>query len=186
MARHDNDKFDIMEEFRRGVAFDKNNLDDNLMEQPVLFQRISALHANAASDLKDTKQEIELAEAELYIQYKQQDEESRSDEDKKGRGLSESHIKAKIESSKRVQKLRRKESEYNRRVNELAALLESYKQRGHAIREEVKLYDAQYWQTESGGSRRSDAVDRNADRNRREAGRLRRQRQRDDDNDDDN
>lgn len=186
--KNDDPKFDLINELEAGVAIHKHSLDDDNEAQPELFRRVASLTARAKSDVDEIKREIDLAEDELYIQFRTKEAEENGDEEKKSKGMSENHIKAKIGSTQRVVKLIRQLSAAERRYNELQALKESYIQRGHSIRGEIDLYHDEYWQRESGGKRRSDSVDRAAKRNIEEAGEMRermsrRKRGKDDDDD---
>ena len=165
--------FDLMKELNSGVAINKHSLDDDNEAQPELFRRVANLTAQAKSDVEEIKREIDIAEDELYVQFRTNEAEENSDEEKRSKGMSENHIKAKIGATPRVVKLIRQLSVAERKLNELQALKESYIQRGHSIRGEIDLYHDEYWQRESGGKRRTDAVDRAAKRNIEEAGEMR-------------
>jgi len=168
-------QFDLMKELNSGVVINKHSLDDDNEAQPELFRRVANLTASAKSDVEEIKREIDIAEDELYVQLRTKEaEEANGDEDnKRSKGMSENHIKAKIGATPRVVKLVRQLSVAERKLNELQALKESYIQRGHSIRGEIDLYHDEYWQRESGGKRRTDAVDRAAKRNIEEAGEMR-------------
>lgn len=192
MAKNKEPQFDLMAELNAGVKISKHNLDDDNEAQPELFRRVNDLWHRAKSDVDELKKEIDIAEDELYVQFRTKEAEEAAeeeDEKKRGKGMSENHIKAKIGSTARVVKLIRQLSVAERRLNELQALKESYIQRGHSIRGEIDLYHDEYWQRESGGKKRSDTVDRAARRNIEEAGEMRmrmsRRKRREDKDDDD-
>lgn len=185
MAKNKEPKFDLMQEFESKVAINKNNLDEDNEQQPELYRRVASLWARAKSDVDETKREIDIAEDELYVQFRTKEAEEADDEDKKSKNMSENHIKAKIGSSPRVVKLIRQLSVAERRLNDLVALKDSYVQRGYAIRAGIDMYTEEYAQRESGGKQRRDKVERSARRNIEEAGEQRMRRRGREDTDDD-
>lgn len=170
-------KLDIVEELRKSIGIDKHNLDEEFTRAPELFRQIAEMFAEAQIDQASIKVDIENAEADLYIQFRQQAEDEREKQiqaEEKPEKVTDTAINRKVNTSPRLRKLQRSLLEAAKRVSELGALKESYQQRGYALNNLTSLYTANYWQRESGGKLRSEMKENIADRNRSESGKLRR------------
>lgn len=170
-------KFDIMAEFQSGLRIDKNSLDDELIRQPEIFYRVAALHARALADRDSLKVEVEKAEAELYNQFRVK--ASKSDEK-----ATKDSLQAQVDQSPRMVDLRAQHLEAANRATIMYAMKEAYSSRAYVLKDLVALYLGNYFTTESGGKRRGEIMDKTAERNREETGRLRQERRERRDTDD--
>lgn len=171
------ENYDLIKELQRGLGIDKDNLDQEFTRAPELFYRVSDLHSRAQLDQASIKVDIENAEADLYIQFRQQAEDEREKEiaaGEKPEKVTDTAINRKINASNKIRKLQRALMEASERVSKLGALKESYQQRGYALNNLTTLYTSNYWQKESGGKLWSEMKEDLADRSRKATGKLRR------------
>jgi L-lactate utilization protein LutC len=162
-------KFDLLQEFQNEVdKVDKYGLDDMLVRNPELFRRIADLHDRAQADVKEMKNDLKRMEATLSEQFREEAETEKV-------RATKDYLDNKVILSPEYQRAQTELSKAERRTGKLLVLKEAYRERSYTIRGLIDLYVANYFETESGGSRRRDAVEDAAERNRQASGRLRRE-----------
>src|ERR1700729_3151575 len=100
--------YDLIKELANGLAIDKHNLDEEFTRAPELFYKVKNLHTRAQLDQGSIKVDIENAEADLYIQFRQQaDEENEKlvEAGEKPEKITDTAINRKVNASKRIRKL---------------------------------------------------------------------------------
>ena len=162
-----NNNSDNLETLQEGLMVDKDSLDDEFISHPSNFYTIAAAYETAIMARDSCKIDIEQTEAELYIQF------NRKAEEQEGR-VTDTSIKRQVTSSKRMIELEKTYLRLKEKAGKLGAMKEAYQQKGYALNKLADLYIANYFTTESGGKQRSEAKDNIAERNRKEAGELRR------------
>lgn len=164
--KHDEDENTLIKEFEDNLEIDKHDLDTELVQNASIGHKIGKLLASAQAKVDALKIDIDNAEAELYIQFKENPKEDEK--------LSETHIKHKITASKKVMRLNSELLEAKKHLGVLVSLDKQHHGRGYDLRKLADLYSLNYYESETGGKQRRDAVEVRADKNRREAGKLRR------------
>lgn len=156
-------------DFAGCLRIDKNDLDTALMEQPDLFYRVSQQLALAISrrDQEKLDRDNMISETANHIRLKAE---------KRGEKVTEKGLAELVEIDEEVVAVKRDYIKANAVAEEWLALKEALSQRGHALRELVQLYNANYFTTASGRSARDGAESRRADEVRAEGGRVRRER----------
>ena len=157
-----------LKDYQDRLRIDKHNLDEELIQQPELFYRVSHMYSSACSDKDMFKESLEVMETKLFNKL-------RKEADALPGRTTDSSIRSKVSSMKEVIGLRTAYKEAKHRAEELLPLKEAYEQRGYALKELCNLYSSNYFQAESGGKRKDDAMEATANRNRREAGKLRKE-----------
>lgn len=164
------DKYNLVEEFRKEIdSYNKYNLDESLIRNSELFGRIADIHARAQGDVREIKRDIEKLEAVLGDKIREEAED-------KNIRATKDYVDSKVILSPDMERMRVQLAKAERRMDEFLVLKEQYRERSYSIRGLIDLYEANYYETESGGSRKRDAVEDMADRNRKATGKLRRER----------
>lgn len=133
--KHKTSAGSLLEELRQQLKIDQDALDEVVIQQPVLFDKVAEQYTLLISQRDEAKAEVE----ELYAEL---DGEIRAKAKEK---LTNPEIDAKIS---RNTTYRREEKRYQRLVSEAArwaTLRESFMQRSFMIRELCGLYSSGYW-----------------------------------------
>lgn len=148
------------------LRFDKNHMDDALIEQPDLFYRVSREYASAISERDGLKLEIAELAAEL-------DKSIREEAARMQTKTTETGIQNEIASTPKMADMKRKYAGVAHQADRWLALKEAYQQRAYALKDLAGLWVAGYFTNSSAGAARSDAKARQADDIRRERTRQR-------------
>ena len=127
-----------VEEFRRHLLIDKDDLDTEFVQHPSLYFRISEASVLASSRRDEAAEKLKLVDAEL-------DGDVRDDLEKAGQKVTEAQVKASILMHKRHQEAAQQLSDLTFEASRLQALKESFAQRGYALRELASLFASEYW-----------------------------------------
>lgn len=122
------------------LPIDKHDLDNELVQQPVLYHTVADKLAVATDDQIRAKDALEQTEATA-------DRHIRAAADADGKKLTESAVKAQLAVNPAVIGATDNLREATSEVAKLAALRESYAQRSYMVRELCNLFTAGYWQT---------------------------------------
>ena len=124
-----------IEQFRAGLAIDKDDLDECLIRQPELYWHVAEAHSLAKAERDARKLDLEILEAEASQRIRIDHAES----GEKGR-LTEGDIAEQLLLIPGIQKLRRERLALEAKIEEWLALNESFTQRSYMLRELVPLY----------------------------------------------
>lgn len=157
-----------LSDLEQGLRIDENNLDEALLTHPDFFYRISKQLALLISRRDEVTQEKKEAEARV-------DTELRHNSEVGNYKLTEPQIKNLIQSDSDIIKITEEFLELSRQVGQWSALKEAFVQRSYMLKSLCELYISNYFgSTTEGSSARMKDYD--AETNRREMDRLRRQR----------
>lgn len=127
-----------IEEFRKTLELDKHSLDEELVQQPSLYFRISEAYVELAA-IRDTKKEaLETVDAKLDAGF-------RISNDK----LTEPKIKNMIQAHTDHQEAFIAYNEAKKAADLMAGLKEAFHIRGYMLRDLVSLYSTGYYQADS-------------------------------------
>lgn len=146
------------EEWRKALRIDRNNLDEELEQQPSLFYEVAEACARARSLLDEAHDNVDIVEAELDANIRR--EAAESDE-----RTTEKAIRAQIHAHPDRVEANEKFLQLKQRTEELDQLRDSFRQRGYMLRELVALFIAGYYQESSAQGSRSKAKESRAERN---------------------
>lgn len=154
------------EEFRSALTIDRNTLDDDMLRQPILYHEVAEAHALAVSAKEAAKEELASIDANLALSQR-----TRWETD--GKKFNETMIGDAVQANPDHLQAYRTYARYSARVSYLAALKESFEQRGRMLHELGALFIAGYFDrvTSTAGSR--DVESARAARNRETMARLR-------------
>lgn len=133
--------FDI-EEFKRYLVIDKRALDDDVIQQPSLFERVSDALAEANAERDAMKEQLTTVDAELDIKVREEAE-------RKSIKATESNIKSRIQTDRSHQLAFKQWLKTKERSDKLFALKESFQQRSESLKNLCKLYVANYFEDSS-------------------------------------
>lgn len=129
---------DITDELQRGLIIDENKLEEACRDQPDKFWHVAKALALAVSRRDAAQDALKDEEADTDIEY-------RATAAKAGEKTTEAEIKNAVRQSKSVRALREQLAEFDRQVNLLEALKESWSQRSYALKELVQLHISSYY-----------------------------------------
>lgn len=129
-----------MDDYKKDLQIDRNNLDEECIRQPVLFD----IHAQDLIPLYKERDTLELQIELLSAQLDGVIRESASVESKK---LTEPKIKNEIMNNEQYQKLNNKYLLLCASVKSKEAIRDAFQQRRDMLKLLVELYIAGYWQT---------------------------------------
>lgn len=153
-------------DLRDKLLVDRNNLDEELIQQPSLYFDISEQSVFARS-------RRDLAELDAKNIGARLDREIREDAVKAGDKITEAGVKAAIEDTDEMKAARLDCLHKSEEVAQLEALREAFSQRGHALKHLVELFLAGYFQRSSASAAHGSVMDGLADRSKKEAGAAR-------------
>lgn len=157
-------------ELRQALLIDKNSLDDDLVEQPDLFYRVSEQYTQARSFQDQIKTEITQLESELGAQIREEAELNKAK-------VTVDAVKQEIAGSPKMIALQKEFWDAATTVGKWASLKESYDMRASALKSLVQLYASNYFSVQTGSRPRAEAMTRLADEARAEGGNERRERE---------
>lgn len=156
----------LLGDLEDALRFDKNHMDDALIEQPDLFYHVSREYASAISERDGLKLEIGELGAEL-------DKSIRDGAIRAQEKTTETGIQKQIDTTPAMIDLRRRHLGAAHQADRWLALKEAYQQRAYALKDLAGLWVAGYFTSSSAGAARSEATTRQADEIRRERSRQR-------------
>lgn len=127
-----------IEELKGLLQIDKNNLDEAVQRQPVLYYMVAQKHALALSQRDEAYDRIKTVDAELSLDL-------REDFGEKGIKFTEGTIQAAILDHPDHKAAVKDHNHLKYVCDELLALKESYSQRSYMLRELVELYVSGYY-----------------------------------------
>jgi hypothetical protein len=129
---------DDLDRFREMLRIDKNNLDEEMLRQPFVYQDISEAYVNAAGERDFAKEALARVDAKLAEEFraKAAKDKERTSETKIGDLVirAPEHVEAHLEFAAK-----------KRKADILSALQSSFDQRGKMLRELASLYVAGYF-----------------------------------------
>lgn len=128
-----------LDEARSYLAVDKHNLDEELVQQPQLYERVGQELAMAQTDLASAKKSLEKMESELLDDLLRKDT---------GRTSMEK-LKSKLHFDPELQRMHAVLRSREEDVRMWTHMLEAFKARGYSIRDLAALYNANYYQRDS-------------------------------------
>lgn len=123
--------------FESQLRIDKHNLDEEFVRQPELMQRASSRYAMAISIRDEAKDKVKQVEAEI--------EQNMRDRQPEGRGVTDKAVKAMVDAHPRRKQAVEAYVASVREAAEWEGMFESFKNRGFALTELVKLFLADYY-----------------------------------------
>lgn len=148
-----------IEELEEGLRIDEQALNDALVSQPELFYRVSKKLTMLVSQHDAKKQELAEEEAKA-------DGEIRETASKEKDKVTETEIKNMIRLDRDVRKVSNELMDLRREVGQLTALKEAFSQRSYVLKDLVKLYIANYYEStaEDGSGAHRELRDHSASR----------------------
>lgn len=159
-----------LDEFRRYLKIDKHALDDDIVQQPMLFYEVSEAYVVAAAERDGFKEALARVDAGL-------DAEIREELEKSDTKATEAMVKNQIQCHQDHEKAYKLYAKAKEQADLLAVMKDSFQQRGYMLRDLCQLYVANYFEESSvrGTSNTDAAVYK---RRREHLGNAREQRQR--------
>ena len=152
------------ERLRGDLAINREVLDEELISQPHSYFHVGENHARAVSRRDALKQELELEEARL-------DEEIRENAAAESEKINNDQVKARIHADQSYQRASSKYLRARLRADEWEALKKAWEQRSYVLKDLVGLHIAGYFGEVTGARERSEARERvqyNRDRRSRD------------------
>lgn len=157
------------EEYKAMLRLDKHRLDDELVEQPVIFNDITDQVALAVSRRDQIKFDIDQAEAGLSSQFR-----SAAEGDK----ITDKSIREKVDGSVKMVALRKELLAAQALLGRWQAMKEAFEQRRDMIKVAAQLHASGYFTRSSVSGARNNLDTSQADENRRRSGEERSSRMR--------
>ncbi len=127
------------EEFKSYLQIDKDALDDEIVQQPSLFYRVSETYVQVASKRDALKEQLARVDAEL-------DAEVRDDLDKSDAKVTEAIVKNQVQCSLRHEQAFKAYLAAKEEADLLTAMKEAFHMRGYMLRDLVQLHVANYFE----------------------------------------
>ena len=147
--------------FKKNLKIDRNNLDEEVIRQPGLYEEVSTQAALAISKRDELEEKLKITAAQL-------DTKVRKRMEKRNERITEPIVKNKILGHMEYKDVWEDYIELRRKAARLQALKESYQQRGYMLRELVTLYVNSYYSLESAQSNQHKAKKARAQHGERE------------------
>lgn len=119
------------------LAIDSMRLDEGLQRQPMLFQSVAEIAADALQIRDAAKNDLDIAKADAARRL-------RKDPDENGKPLAETRIASMLPLDKKVQEAQDLLSEAEHDLDYWQALVDAYNQRGSSLRRIAELTTAGY------------------------------------------
>jgi hypothetical protein len=142
MTKAQEDSLADYDKLKQQIIIDKHGLDEELVHQPHLFQRVAENYAWAVSFRDDARQNLKLTESNVSLQLRR----TAVEEHEK---LTESGIEARIHVDPKYSAMYEDWLSWKAIAEQWEALRESYAQRAYALKDLVALYVAGYYNTNS-------------------------------------
>lgn len=150
-----------IEDFKEAMKIDRDDLDVELVRQPVLYQEVAEAHALAASRTQECRETYKRVEAEQSTKFREEYE------DEHGKKPTEAQVIAGIQMNRLYQKARDLHLDASHQEMRWAALKETAQQRAYVLKDLAGLWVAGYYQNSSVHSENSVAAQEAATENRR-------------------
>jgi hypothetical protein len=131
-----------IEEFKNYLKIDKHGLDQELMEQPMLFFKISEAFAQATAERDMLKEQLASTDARL-------DSDMRRVFDKAGEKYTEAMVKNAVQTDKKHEAAIKKFFDAKEQADLFLALKEAFQSRAYMLRDLCSLYTANYFEESS-------------------------------------
>lgn len=155
----------MIEEFRNYLEIDKNSLDDEVVQHPSLFFRVSEAYVEAAAVRDIAKEELATVDAELDRQIRENFE---------GEKITEATIKNQIQTHKAHKAAMDAYLTAKHNADLLGVLKEAFSVKGYMVRDLCSLAVANYFESTSIRSEQTDQTVYKANRARLAEARERR------------
>lgn len=142
----DDPRKEQLDKFREALQFDKNELDDALVQQPTLFDEVQEAYAYAISQRDELKTAMEEA-------YATAADNIRTSVPEGGKSPTDSSVKEQATLSKEYLDAVAAYQEAKLHADLLGAKVESFKDRSRSMKELTELYCANYWMRNSAGAK---------------------------------
>jgi hypothetical protein len=129
-------------DLKKRLAIDKMALDDDVMEQPALFDDVSDQLADAIAERDAAKEDLTVVDAELDINWRRKLAKGQT-------RVTDKIIASCVATSQEHAKAFEVYLKAKTRADKLLGLKESFKQRSDALRSLAQLYAANYFQVTS-------------------------------------
>lgn len=133
---------DEVEELRKLLEIDKHSLDDEIVQQPQLFFKISEAAVKASARRDFCKEELNRVDADLAAKHRRRIEKS-------GSRATDAGVSAAIAADPKHQAASDKLIKARNRADLLGALKESFHQRSYMLRDLSALFIANYYEKSS-------------------------------------
>lgn len=120
-------------ELKSRLAIDKNNIDQEVIEQPELYYHAAEQAAMATSEYDAKKEESKRVFAEVYSEY-------RTESESIGKKATEASLNAQVEIDTRVVQIKEELTKALLNKETSAALKEAFIQRGYMLKELCSMY----------------------------------------------
>lgn len=127
----------LIDELRDFLRIDRNNLDQEIIEQPELFYRVSEAYVNAVSLRDKYSEELKQIDAEVDLTLRQHFESS-------GKKVTEKVIDSEVKSSGKHETASEKYLNAKAEAEKLLAIKEAFIQKSYMIRELCGIYISGY------------------------------------------
>jgi len=131
-----------IDELRKHLKIDKNNLDEVIQLQPELYYIVAQKHVLAVSERDLAYDEIKIVDAKLQKEVREQAEAE-------GRKMTEKAVEIEVLSNKLHTDAIDMHLRTKYTADELGALRESFQQKSYMLRELVELYVSGYFSDDS-------------------------------------
>lgn len=128
-------KHDIAE-WRKYLAIDRHNLDEEVANQPVLFEEVGSAHADAMAERDAAEHNLNVVDGDLFAVLKKS-------------GLTDPGVKAAIEAHDLHNKAKTDFLEAKRQASHWAALERAFIQRADMLKHLCNLHAQGYYHTTS-------------------------------------
>ena len=127
-----------IDEFKKYLRIDKQALDDEVMQQPELFFQVSEAYAQAVAERDALKEEMAVADADLYQAFKTKNEKS-----------TDTFIKSKVQIAPDHQRAFTEFLEAKEHADKLAALKDAFFQKSEMLKTLGRLHASNYFEQTS-------------------------------------
>lgn len=128
-----------LEDARELLLIDKNELDVACAMQPQIFEEVAYGYSMAVSERDNIKEDMAVVDAEIAFEY-------RSNCDRTGTKITENKLKEEVQMHKKHKDMHEKYMRSRIKVDEFAAIKESFYQRVEMLKKLADLYAGKYWE----------------------------------------
>ena len=126
------------DELKSRLEINKSKLDEEISQQPMLFQEIAEIYENAVAERDALKEYLATIDAELFRDYKLDDPKA-----------TEAMVKSLVQTDKEHKKAFLVWLEAKTKASKLGVLKEAFESRGNMLKHLASLYVTGYYETTS-------------------------------------
>ncbi len=138
----DHDDSELLQEFRTHLLIDQHNLDQELVQQPSLYNKVAQAFAQAESRRDHLSEKLKIVDARLYTDWKDKLEEEAGD----GKRVTDTAVANVIQQDPIHEKARNKYLATKEEAAILLAMKEAFYQRSYMLRDLASLFTTQYYE----------------------------------------